>query len=147
MGNEARLKLNSSRKRVINLLAAAAVTMLILGYTAERLLDGATLHQAVWLAAFGNMVQWCAYLATTVRDEMRRETATIVRDTIRTEVREDIRTEVAALLKRIDSKVDEIAADVHAYGDQREAAGAAALALQIVGQRGNTGGRHLNIVD
>ncbi|GAA2361141.1 hypothetical protein Cme02nite_38750 [Catellatospora methionotrophica] len=145
MGNEAKLKLNSSRKRVINLLAAGAVTMLILGYTADRLLDGAPLHQAVWLVAFGNMVQWCGYLATTLRDEMRQDQQEMRKELVAT-LRETIRTEVAQLLAPIDSKIEEIDADVHSYGDQREAAGIA-LAAKIVGQRGNTGGRHLNLVD
>jgi hypothetical protein len=138
-------RLDWSRKRVITLVAAAAVTTLILGYTAERLLEDASLHQAVWLAAFANIIQWCGYLATTLRDEMRQDQQDM-REKLVTTLRETIRTEVAELLKPIDSKIEEIDADVHSFGDQREAAGIA-IGAKIVGQRGGGGSRHLNLVD
>ena len=133
-------RLNWSRKRVITGGAAMFGTALILGLSGPQLLDPRSLAPILWLAAFGNMVQWCAYLTSTLRDEMRQETADIVRDTVR--------TEVAKLLKPIDSKIEEIDADVHAYGDQREAAGKVqGLALAtIVGQRSHNG-RHLNPVE
>lgn len=131
-------RLDWSRKRVITLIAASGVTMLLLGLASDQLLHSRTLHPALWLVAFANMVQWCAYLATTLRDEMRQETADIVRDTIR--------VEVAKLLDPIDSKIEEIDADVHEYGDRREANGTV-LGMRLASQRGSNATRHLNPVE
>lgn len=138
-------RLDWSRKRVITLAAAMFGTALILGLAGEKLFGTGDLPAGVWLFAFGNAVQWCAYLATTLRDEMRQDQQEMRQELVTT-LRETIRTEVAKLLKPIDSKIEEIDRDVHEWGDQRQAAGVA-IGATIVGQRGGGGSRHLNLVD
>lgn len=127
-----------SNKRVRNFFAASITTALILGFSAAPLAAGRALPSWIWLVAFANVVQWLGYVATTMRDDMRQEMSTTLR--------EQIQQEVSKLLKPIDSKIEELDADVSEYGDRREAAGTA-LALKIVGRRGDTNGRHLNPVD
>lgn len=143
-------RLEWSRKRVWSLGIATGTSTLILGcLTAQAVwADLDRVHPLLWMTTFANVIQWIAYLCVTLRVGLHADMLKRV-DRLREQIREETRTEVAKLLKPIDSKIEEIDADVHAYGDQREAAGAAAgtaLALQIVGQRSKTG-RHLNPVD
>lgn len=141
MANDNRL--NWSRKRVIILVIASMTSAAVIASIVAQSVHSnvSHLHPLLWLAGITNILQWCAYLATTLRDEIRHELATSLRE----EIREEIRTEVGKLLQPIDSKIEEIDQEVCDYGDRKQAEGAA-LALKIVGQRGHTG-RHLNPVD
>jgi hypothetical protein len=129
-----------TRKRVIALCTAVGSTALTLGWIVlKAVYTGSTqLDSLQWAVLLTSVVLWCNYLAATVTAEISTE--------LTTKLAAVIRTEVAKLLKPIDSKIEEIDADVHEYGDRREAEGAA-LALKIVGQRSNTGGRHLTPVE
>lgn len=139
-------RLEWSRKRVITLLIASATSALILGCLAAQAAwaDLDKLHPLLWMATFANVIQWCSYLAVTLRDGLHADMLVRV-DTLREQIREEIRTEVGKLLKPIDSKIDEVEAEVCEYGDRREAQGVQ-LGVRIVSQGGKAG-RHLNPVE
>lgn len=138
-------RLEWSLKRVIALVIASGTTALILGLSGHRMLEPGSLPPIVWMAVFANVVQWIAYLCVTLRIGLHADMLKRV-DRLREQIREETRTEVAKLLKPIDSKIEEIDADVHAYGDQRAAEGIQ-LGVKLVSQQGKNGRAHLYPVE
>lgn len=144
MGKTARVNLSRSGRF---LLVALGMTMLLVGcFGAQEIwAGGMTMHPALGLFAGANAVMWCFYLATSLREGIHADTTARV-EALREEIREAIRTEVANLLKPVESQLEEIDHEVGDYGDRRQAEGAALALQQIVGQRGKNV-RHLTPVE
>lgn len=122
----AKSRLSLSLKRVVTLVVASGLTLFILGcFASNGWYAGERLPAQMWLALLTNVVVWCAYLATTLRDDMKE------------------------MLRPVESQLEEIDHEVCEYGERREAKGQAAgiaLGVKIVGQRPHNG-RPLNVVE
>lgn len=134
-----------SAKRIGTLVVASIMTAALIGCFAAQQIwaGGMTMHPVIGMWTATTIVVWCAYLASTLRTGLEADRQ--FRDeALREQIRADVRTEVANLLKPVESQLEEIDHQVGDYGDHCKAEGAA-LALKIVGGRGNTG-RHLTSV-